>query len=209
MNELQKSYDAIAENYAIEYQHELNQKPFDRKILDWLIEEVNGRGIICDMGCGPGQIARYLKDHGAETFGVDLSEGMVKEATRLNPEIAFEQGDMFALSKITDSSIAGIAAFYSIVHIPSHALVNAFREFIRVLIPGGVLLLSFHVGSEEVHRDEWWGKEVSIDFFFFETEEIKRYLGDAGFVLSEVIQRDPNAEVEYPSRRSYIFANKI
>ena len=209
MSDLQKSYDAVAADYAAEYEGELNHKPFDCKMLDWLIEKVNGRGPICDMGCGPGQVARYLKDHFADACGVDLSEGMVREAARLNPDIEFEQGDMHRLSKIADNSLGAIAAFYSIVHIPSDSLVNVFREFMRVLIPGGVLLISFHIGSDQIHRDEWWGKEVSIDFFFFDPEDIKLYLQEAGFELSEVIKRDPYPDVEYPSTRAYIFANKI
>ena len=75
-----------------------------------------------------------------------------------------------------------------------------------MLRPGGTLLLTFHIGQEVVHRDEWWGKEVSLDFIFFETEEMKGYLQTVGFELQEVIERDPYPEVEYPSRRAYIFA---
>jgi hypothetical protein len=43
-------------------------------------------------------------------------------------------------------------------------VVDALREFNRVLIPEGLLLLAFHVGSEVVHRDEMWGQAVSLDF---------------------------------------------
>jgi hypothetical protein len=64
------------------------------------------------------------------------------------------------------------------------------------------------VGQETVHRDEWWGREVSIDFIFFAPEEMKAYLKAAGFELTEVIERDPYPHVEYPSRRAYIFARK-
>ncbi|MND02351.1 hypothetical protein D3C83_216990 [compost metagenome] len=59
------------------------------------------------------------------------------------------------------------------------------------------------------HVDELLGKEVSLDFFFFETGEVKDYLRTAGFELEEVIERDPYSEaVEYQSRRAYIFARK-
>ena len=56
---LQSSDDHVAEDYAKQFRDEMDQKPFDRKMLEWLVEKVGGRGIICDMGCGPGQIARY------------------------------------------------------------------------------------------------------------------------------------------------------
>jgi SAM-dependent methyltransferase len=101
-----------------------------------------------------------------------------------------------------------MAAFYSIVHVPRPSVTGVLRELKRTLRPGGVLLLTFHIGREVVHRDELLGKEVSLDFIFFETEEMKGYLMEAGFELQEVIERDPYADVEYPSRRAYIFARK-
>ncbi|HEX8844849.1 MAG TPA: class I SAM-dependent methyltransferase [Pyrinomonadaceae bacterium] len=208
--DLRTSYDRVAEEYAEHFRGELAQKPFDRKMLDWLAERVEGSGPICDMGCGPGQIAGYLHGRAIAVCGIDLSGEMVKQAKRLNPDISFHQGDMLALFDVPDDSYAGIAAFYSIIHIPRPSVVAALRELKRVLRLEGTLLLTFHIGRQTVHRDEFLGKEVSLDFHFFETEEMKSYLRAAGFHLEEVIERDPYAEdVEYPSRRAYIFARKL
>jgi ubiquinone/menaquinone biosynthesis C-methylase UbiE len=206
--EVQSVYDRVAEDYAEHFRDEMDNKPFDRKMLDWLIEKVGGLGVICDLGCGPGQVARYLQDHGAKACGVDISSGMVEQARKLNTDIAFEQGDMLGLSNVADNSYAGIAAFYAIVNLQPSSLAQALREMRRVLREDGVLLLTFHIGQEIKHLDEWWGKEVSIDFFFYETEKVKDSLKDAGFVLDEVIERGPYPEVEYQSRRAYIFARK-
>ena len=209
MNEdLQSSYDRVAEDYAGHFRDELEKKPFDRKMLDWLAEKVGALGVICDMGCGPGQIARYLYDHGVKVCGVDLSPAMVERAHSLHPDIPFQQGDMLTLADVADNSYGGVAAFYSIIHVPRPAVIQALRELKRALRPAGVLLLTFHLGQETIHRDEWWGKKVSIDFIFFDREEMKGYLRAAGFELQEVIEREPYPEVEYPSRRAYIFARK-
>lgn len=209
MNEdLQSSYDRVAEDYAGHFLDELEKKPFDRKMLDWLAEKSGHLGIICDMGCGPGQVARYLHDHGVKTCGIDLSPIMVERARALHPRISFRQGDMLSLTEVADNSFGGIAAFYSIIHVPRPSLIQALVELKRVLCPDGVLLLAFHIGQEIIHRDEWWGKEVALDFIFFETEEMKDYLRLAGFEPDEVIERDPYPEVEYQSRRAYIFAHK-
>lgn len=206
--DLKNSYDRVAEDYAEHFHDELEKKPFDRKMLDWLAEKVGGQEIICDMGCGPAQIARYLHDHGVKVCGIDLSPEMVRRAQSLHPDIPFQQGDMLALASVADDSYGGVAAFYSIIHVPRPALNQALQELKRVLRPSGILLLTFHVGQEIIHRDEWWGKEVSLDFIFFETEEMKDHLKAAGFELQEVIERDPYTDVEYPSRRAYIFARK-
>lgn len=207
-NETQNAYDLVAEEYANEFRDEMGKKPFDRKMLDWLVEKVDGSGQVCDMGCGPGQIAGYLSTRGVDVCGIDLSAEMVKQAKVLNPSIHFQQGDMLALTEIADDTFGGIAAFYSIIHIQRPSVVNALRELKRTLGARGVLLITFHIGQETVHRDEFLGQEVSLDFHFFETEEMKGYLEDAGFLLEEVITRDPYADVEYPSRRAYIFARK-
>ena len=205
-SELRRSYDRVAGEYARQFGDELEKKPFDRKMLDWLAERVGGAGPICDMGCGPGQVARYLRGRGAVACGVDLSPEMVRRARELNPEIDFSVGDMLALTDVADGAWGGVAAFYSIIHVPRPSVVAALGELRRVLRGGGLLLLAFHIGRETLHRDEWWGEEVSLDFIFYETAEMKDYLGAAGFALEEVIERDPYPEVEYPSRRAYIFA---
>lgn len=206
--DLQSSYDRVAEDYAEHFHDEMDKKPFDRKMLDWLAEKVGGLGVICDMGCGPGQVARYLYDRGVKVCGVDLSPAMVERAQSLHPDIPFRQGDMLALTDVADNSYGGVAAFYSIIHVPRPTVMQALQELKRVLRRGGVLLLTFHIGQETIHRDEWWGKAVSLDFIFFEAEEMKGYLKTAGFELKEVIERDPYPDVEYQSRRAYILARK-
>jgi SAM-dependent methyltransferase len=206
--ELEASYDRVAQEYTREFHDEMDRKPFDRKMLDWLVEKVDGSGSICDMGCGPGQVARYLSSRGAAACGIDLSVEMVNCAKRLNPDTPFQQGDMLALNDVAGDTFGGIAAFYSIIHVAPADMVRALQELKRVLRPQGVLLLAFHIGKEVVHKDEWWGKTVSVDFIFYETEDMKNYLKLAGLEVEEVIERDPYADVEYPSRRAYLFARK-
>lgn len=201
-------YDPVAEDYARAFCDEMSKKPFDRKMLDWLNEKVNGDGVICDLGCGVGQVAGYLRSRGANVCGIDLSTEMIKQARRLNPEITFQPGNMLALNDIADHAFGGIAAFYSIIHIPRASLPDALQEIKRVLRPGGRLLLTFHIGQKDLHLDEWWDKKVSLDFYFFETQEIKDCLGSAGFELEEIIERDPYPDIEVQTRRAYLFAKK-
>jgi ubiquinone/menaquinone biosynthesis C-methylase UbiE len=198
-------YDILADEYVAHVFEELQHKPLDRALLDRFAKEVQGP--VCDMGCGPGHIARYLHGQGASVSGIDLSPEMVERARRLNPDVSFSAGDMLALN-VPDDTFAGIAAFYSIIHIQRADVVRALRELRRVLKPRGLLLMSFHVGSEILHRDELWGKKIDVDFVFFEPLEMSGYLTEAGFTLVETVQRDPYPDVEFQSRRAYIFARK-
>jgi ubiquinone/menaquinone biosynthesis C-methylase UbiE len=205
---IQKSYDRVADEYARHMFSELQHKPLDRELLTRLAIEVNGQGEICDMGCGPGHIARHLRDAGANVFGLDLSLGMLEEARRLNPDISFRQGDMLALD-FPDASLAGIAAFYAVVNLPRESLPQVFREMARVLQPGGLVLLAFHIGDETVHREEWWDRPIAMDFHLLDPQSVQRNLEAAGFAVQEIIEREPYApEVEHQSRRAYIFACK-
>ena len=203
----QTTYDRVADEYVRRIADELQHKPLDCQLLDRFAADVRDVGPACDMGCGPGHVARYLHAHGVQVCGVDLSAELVERARRLNPDIEFQQGDMTALD-IADEAWAGIAAFYSLIHIPRADMVHALRELRRVLQPGGVLLLSFHIGQDSIHLDEWWGHKVCVDFFLFDSAEMTRYLTAAGFEIEEVIEREPYPTVEHQSRRSYIFARR-
>lgn len=204
---IQKNYDQIAAKYTRHIFDELRHKPLDRELLDRFAAEIGGRGEVCDMGCGPGHVARYLRDAGLSVFGLDLSPGMLEQARKLNPDIPFRQGNMLCLD-IPDGSLAGIAAFYATVNLPTESLPLVFREMERVLRPGGLFLLAFHAGDDIVHVDELWDQQVSMDFLFLQPPKIKLCLEAEGFVVEEIIEREPYPEVEYQSHRAYIFARK-
>ncbi len=110
-SETEKSYDSVASDYAKNFQNELADKPFDRKIIEWLAERVGDWGAVCDLGCGPGQVAAYLYEKGVKSCGIDLSSEMVKEARRLNPEVEFFRGDMLNLEGVADNSFGGLRLF--------------------------------------------------------------------------------------------------
>jgi SAM-dependent methyltransferase len=205
---IRKSYDRLADEYARQIFNELQHKPLDRELLNRFAAEVAERGETCDMGCGPGQVARYLRDAGATVFGLDLSPRMVEQARQLNPDISFREGNMMSL-EFLDGTLAGIAAFYAIVNIPTESLPSVFKEMHRVLQPGGLLMLAFHCGDEILHADQLWDRPLSMDFFLFQPSTIRQYLEAVGFAIEETIERDPYPpEVEYQSRRAYIFARK-
>lgn len=203
--DVRDSYDSAADAYAEHLATELDHKPLDRHLLNRFAEDVRGRGLVADLGCGPGHVARYLQEQGVNVFGIDLSPGMVQVAADRHPGIEFRVGDMTRLD-LSDASLAGVVAFYSIVHFSSSEIDAVFQEVRRVLMPGGLALISFHIGDEVVHVDDLFGSPVSLDFRFHVPGAVLEALRDAQLAVIEQVEREPYQEVEYPSRRCYLLA---
>ena len=206
-NKVENLYDAVAKEYAETFSGEHEKKPKDREILHRFSQEIGDRRPVWDFGCGPGQTTKYLKDLGIEISGLDLSEKILQQARTIHPEIHFQKGNILE-PEFENGSIAGIVAFYAIVHFTENQVGTAFREVFRVLQPGGIFLFTYHIGEETVHLDEFLGKKVDIDFMFFTTGFISRCLKKCGFEKIEIIEREPYPGVEYESRRAYVFAIK-
>lgn len=208
-NNIRSYYNLIANEYARDYFEELNSKPFDREILLRFCELTKNVGLVCDIGCGPGEVARFLKNFGVDVFGMDLSEEMIKEAIRLNPDISFETGDMKDL-KLNNDSLSGITAFYAIVNLTLDDVKQAIGEFHRVIKANGHLLISFHIGDNEAVTVEKTVHEETafLDFRFFNIDDILKIIEAMGFDVMETIIRYPYRGIEYQSKRAYILAKK-
>lgn len=201
------AYDAVADVYAETYNDELARKPFDRDVLTAYAAELEGPGLVADIGCGPGQVTRFLASlgmggRGLEPLGFDLSPKMVLLAQRLNPDHRFEVADVRALP-LPDGSLAGAVAFYSLIHVPRGEVVAALTEIHRTLCPGSLLLISFHIGEGVTHLDTWFEMPVSLNFAFFGLEEMKEYGEEAGFTV-ELVQVRSAYPFEVQTERAYI-----
>ena len=200
------SWDSVAAEYAEHYFDELDGKPFDREWLDGFAAAMKGRGRVADVGCGPGHVSRYLAARGVVTVGIDLAPSMIATARRRNPGLEFREGDFFRLD-LPDGALAGVVAFYSLIHCARDELRHALAELRRVLEPGGRLLLSLHAGSGEVGREEAWGKRVALVATLFSETEVRSALEGVGFRVDSLTERAPY-EHEYQSRRLYALATK-
>ena len=90
VTETRTAYDTVAVDYARLLEDELARSPLDRALLGHFAELVDlegGGGV--DVGCGPGRITGHLATLDLDVSGIDLSPGMVAEAQRRHPEIAF------------------------------------------------------------------------------------------------------------------------
>jgi len=199
-------YDRVARDYAKALKHELDAKPFDRDLLARFCAALPAGCSVADLGCGSGHVTRPLSTLGVEPTGIDISGGMVDEARRLFPDIAFEVGDLMQLEH-ADGAWHGLIAMFALIHIAPDDLGRALGEAHRVLAPGGSLLVSCHRGSGDLRAEHWLGHDVSFHCYLYEPNELKRRLETAGFTIREQHVRPPYPG-EHASDRVYVWASR-
>ncbi|GIX10751.1 MAG: methyltransferase [Elioraea sp.] len=204
---LRRSYDAVAADYAARLGGELAHKPFDRARLRDLAARVAGRGLIGDIGCGPGHVTAFLAACGADAIGLDLSPAMIAEARARHPGCRFAVADLHALGA-APGRFAALVLFYALIHEDDASLAAALAACRAALAPGGPLLAAVHLGEAPVHLEEWWGHPVALTFRFFAEGELEAAMAQAGLRVLRSEARAPYAGVEYPSRRAYVLAER-
>jgi SAM-dependent methyltransferase len=179
------SYDTVAASYADHVRNLLDEMPYERAMLALFAGLVHaaGRGPVADVGCGPGRVTAHLRELGVDVFGIDLSPAMIDIARRDHPGLRFEVGSMTDLD-LADASVAGLLAWYSLIHIPDDEIGSVFAHFRRVLRPGGPLLLGFHVGDESRLKTQGYGGHpMKIYIHRRQPARVAAWLRDAGFAV--------------------------
>jgi SAM-dependent methyltransferase len=194
LTDTRASYDTVAVSYADRQRDALDRAPYLRAALALfaeLVREVGG-GPVADVGCGPGHITAHLHESGLDAFGIDLSPAMIDLARREHPELRFEVGSMTDL-ELADASVAGLLAFWSLVHVPDHALPGVFGHFRRALRPGGPLLLGFHVGEgSKLKTEGYGGHPMKVYVYRRQPADVAALLRDAGFAVEAQLLIGPD-----------------
>ncbi len=172
---VRKGYDEIAEEYHA------NRNKFDhRKELKEFAALLPNNAKVLDVGCGAGvPVARFLVDCGFRVTGIDFSENMLKLARKNVPKAVFIKKDMNRLD-FAASSFDGLAAFYSIIHVPREKHPLLFENFHRMLKPDGIILVC--MGPDEWEAvDEYQGTEMF--WSHYTPERSLQLVKDAGFQI--------------------------
>lgn len=198
------AYDTVAESYADLVRDELDGRHLEHGLLATFADRVSTGGVL-EVGCGTGRIADQLHRLGLDVAGIDLSPNMIEVAQREHPHLRFGVGSMEALDA-GDSSLAGIVAWYSIIHTPPHQLSTIFAELHRVLAPEGLLLLAFQAGNERVRLEQAYGHSVSYDAYRLDPDAVADMLVEANFELDIRVHRAPMGYESTP--QAFLMARK-
>lgn len=98
--------------------------------------------IILDLGCGNGRISNLILEKGCKYIGMDNSNGQLKEAKKLFPNLKFEQGDLMNIPLPDESldQIWTIAAFHHLADKKSR--LKSLKEMKRVLKKDGLIIMT-------------------------------------------------------------------
>ncbi|WP_226346943.1 class I SAM-dependent DNA methyltransferase [Agilicoccus flavus] len=111
-------------------------------------------GPVLDVGCGPGHLTAHLAALGVDVTGVDPVPEFVAHAVAAHAGVPFRVGAIDDLD-VPDGSLAGVLAWYSLIHVTPGAIPAALAVLRRALRPGGVLVVGLFDGDrveEFAHR---------------------------------------------------------
>ena len=205
----QDAYNDLAEAYAALVDTKPHNAYYERPATLSLLPDVNGKRVL-DAGCGPGVYAEWLVAHGGIVVAFDANEKMVALAKqRLGEKVQVLQANLEApLDFLADTSFDGVISPLVMDYVKLWEPV--FREFHRVLKPGGYLVFSMehpymkyathHLMSNyfKVERVEYvwrgFGKPVSVPSYRRPLSGVINPLLQAGFVLDQILEPLPTEE---------------
>ena len=145
-------------------------------------------GAVVDIGCGPGHLTGYLHAAGCEVTGIDPVPEFIDHARRAHPQASFERGSVAELplaGASVPASLAGVLAWYSLIHLTPDELDDALAAIRRSLRTGGALVVGFFTGI----ACELFDHKVATAYRW-PADELAARLAAAGFVEVERLERD-------------------
>jgi SAM-dependent methyltransferase len=156
--------------------------------LAFIARHLAGRsGTVLDLGCGPGHITGYLRSLGVDATGIDLVPEFIAHARATHPDGSYQLGSMDSLD-VADHSVAGILAWYSLIHLPPQRLDGVLATLRRAIVPSGALVLGVFDGDAVEAFDH---KVVTA--YRWPVDELVERLTRAGFTEVERLRRPTDA----------------
>jgi len=141
---------------------------------------------VFDIGCGRGEWLELMLEMGFSPFGIDLNEGMLQEC--YEKKLPASQGDGIAfLRTLQNESQVIVSAFHVVEHLTFHDLQCVIQEALRVLKPGGLLIMempnieNLRVSSSNFYLDPTHLRPIPVTLLSFLTETF-------GFTRTKVLR---------------------
>lgn len=213
-----EAYELLAEAYASAIDTKPHNAYYERPATLSLLPGVGGKRVL-DAACGPGVYSQWLRSRGAEVVAVDASPKMVELAKRrLGETVDVRQADLSRpLTFLESASFDIVLSPLTMEYIEDWG--STFREFYRVLRPGGHFVLSvthpffdYHYFKSnnyfetELVGGEWRGFgtiKVHMPSYRRSLEATINPLLESGFRLERILEPRPTEEFEAADPKHY------
>ena len=212
------AYETLAESYASVVDTKPHNALYERPATLSLLPDVSGKRVL-DAGCGPGMYSEILVDRGAEVLGIDASPNMIELARkRLGGRAEFRLVDLSRpLDFLEGGSFDVVISPLVIDYVEDWDAL--FREYHRVLRPGGYFVFSIHHPFFEyiyykvdnyfekaivsVRWKGFPGVEVDMCSYRRPLQDVLNPLAAAGFRLERLLEPLPAPEFEKVDPKHY------
>ncbi len=179
MEQVRRAYGARADQYVALFGSTAHVHADD---LALIARHLSIRpGSVLDVGCVPGHLTAHLRSLEVDATGIDLVPEFIDRARTTYPEGRYELGSIHELPT-PDNAVAGILAWYSLIHLAPEEFDGVLAELHRALVPGGKLVVGFFDGDEV----EAFEHKV-VTAYRWPADELSARLTEAGF---REIERD-------------------
>jgi uncharacterized protein YceH (UPF0502 family)/phospholipid N-methyltransferase len=207
-DKVRAAYAAVAVSYAEQFCDELAGLPFESWLLRRVVDLADGAPVI-EVGTGPGHVAAFLAEAGADATGLDITPEMVDQARRRYPGVSYQVGDLRRLMRpTTHDGWGAVLAWYSLIHLAPSELPAAIASLARPLRANGWLVLALHTGAEVRTATDWFGHEIDLDFVLHDPAEVLAIVEQTGLLDIEWYHRGPFTARGETTQRLYVVARK-
>lgn len=175
---VRESYEALAPRY-LEWAESVRVTE-RRRYTDLLMRELDPGARVLDLGCGPGGSTTRSLATRFQVTGVDISWANVVLAKAAVPAAQFVQGDMTEI-ELRPRSLDGVAAFYSLIHVPRREQPAVLARVAEWLRPGGLVALSLGVGDHETDLEDDWLDGLPMFWSSHSRDTYRELMAQAGF----------------------------
>ena len=158
------------------------------------IKQIQPKPKTIDLGCGRGEWLELLSENDCEAQGIDLDEGMLQACTQRGFNVK-RQDAIEALRNLDDASISVVSGFHIVEHLPFEVLQTLVQESLRVLKPGGILIMetpnpeNIKVATENFYLDPTHIKPIPSALLTFLPEFY-------GYNRTKVLRLQESKEIE-------------
>jgi SAM-dependent methyltransferase len=205
-----KHYDANYGQFSTELYARIRREAFGDDIgqHSWLTADehdlfigwmgVSEQSRVLDVACGSGRTTlRIAQRTGCFVHGVDVHGAAIAEARsateeeHLTSRARFDQADASKELPFDDAAFDALICIDAINHLPNRQAV--LKEWARILKTGAVLVFTDPIVVTGPLTNEEMTIRSSIGFFLFVPPGVdERYLGEAGFDVTDVVDRTEN-----------------